>query len=426
MQTPMKKIHERFGSPRKIEARHIKRISRHPAFVVPMITFFSLLMLSIVLLLVFNGGSPRIHSSDSRVVIISHDHVEQTVPTREKTVGTLLKKLNIKVNPGDVVEPAQSTAINQDDFRINIYRGTPVEVVDGGNKTFTYSAASTARSIVKQVGLTAYPEDYVTLEPTDNFLSEDAIAQRVVIDRALPVTLNLYGTSLSTRTHAKTVGQLIKEKKIKLAKGDTLQPDASTPLAKAAQVFIVRKGTKIETVTQDIAMPTQTIQDSSLTIGTSAVRQQGSPGKQVLTYQINLENGVEKSRTLIQTVVTQAPVTQITAQGTNLSGIKGDMALAGISASDYNYVDYIVTRESGWCPTKWQGDVGSCPAYHGTPPSYLGYGLCQATPGTKMSTAGSDWATNPITQLKWCSSYATRTYGSWAAAYSHWLAHHSW
>ena len=43
-----------------------------------------------------------------------------------------------------------------------------------------------------------------------------------------------------------------------------------------------------------------------------------------------------------------------------------------------------------------------------------------------MSSAGDDWAANPVTQLKWCSSYAERRYGSWYVAYEYWLAHHNW
>jgi hypothetical protein len=43
-----------------------------------------------------------------------------------------------------------------------------------------------------------------------------------------------------------------------------------------------------------------------------------------------------------------------------------------------------------------------------------------------MSSFGSDWATNPITQLKWCNNYAVSRYGGWQAAYGHWLSYHNW
>jgi uncharacterized protein YabE (DUF348 family) len=363
---------------------------------------------------------------DAKIVIISHDHVKQTVPSNEATVGALLQKLHLKLGEGDVVEPAPATKIDQDQFRINIYRAVPVQIVDGANKQFAFSAATTPRSIAQQTGMTVYPEDKLHTVPSDNFLEDGAIGESVVIDRAMPVNVDLYGTPVVLRTHAKTVADMMREKHITLTKSDQLVPALNTPLTAGMKVSFIRTGTKIETITEDIPAPVQAINDPSLAYGTSAVRQQGSPGQQTATYQVELVNNVVKSRTLIQKVITRQPVTQITVVGSSLSGIKGDMALAGIDPGDYQYVDYIVSRESGWCPTKAQGQYGGCPPYSGSVPSYGGYGLCQSTPGSKMATAGADWATNPVTQLRWCSGYAKGRYGSWAAAYNHWLAYHNW
>jgi len=61
------------------------------------------------------------------VVIITHDNVKQIVPSIEPTVGALLTKLHLTLNQGDVVEPSLGTRINDDKFRINIYRALPVE-----------------------------------------------------------------------------------------------------------------------------------------------------------------------------------------------------------------------------------------------------------------------------------------------------------
>lgn len=54
------------------------------------------------------------------------------------------------------------------------------------------------------------------------------------------------------------------------------------------------------------------------------------------------------------------------------------------------------------------------------------YGLCQADPGTKMESAGHDWRTNPVTQLRWCDQYAVSRYGSEAAAWVFWQQHREW
>ncbi len=389
----------------------LRRASKHP-HAVPLFTFAVLFVLCGLFYGVARHTNKLPPAHDAKIVIISHDHQQQIVPAQKATVGSLLKKLNITLNQGDVVEPAATATIDQDQFRINIYRAVPVQVIDGSNKTHTFSAARTPRSVAQQAGETVFPEDRVTTAPTQDFVASGSIGEQVVISRATPVNVDLYGTPVVLRTHAKTVGELIKEKKIIITKDDKLSTDPSTPIVANQQITVLRTGTKVETITEDIPAPVQNISDPSLAYGTNAVRQQGSAGQQTVTYQVALRNNVEVGRTVIQKVVNKQPVTQITVVGSSLSGIKGDMALAGIAPSDFQYADYIISHESGWRPNA--GNASGA------------YGLCQALPGSKMASAGADWATNPITQLRWCSGYANSRYGGWANAYSHWLSTRNW
>jgi uncharacterized protein YabE (DUF348 family) len=400
---------------------------------IPIITFSILLIASIVIFLILNNGQAQFKPITAYIAIITHDHIRQVVPTNEPTVGALLKKLSITLNQGDVVEPNLSTPIAEDNFRINIYRAVPVEIIDGSQQIFTFSAQTTARSIAQQSGINIYPEDDVYYQPVTNFLVQPTIGEQVIVIPSTPINLNVYGTQSLVRTHATTVGGLLEDERIKLGRDDTVQPANTAALTADAQVFLIHHGTQLSTVQQTIPMPVQTIQDNSLTFGTSAIRQQGSPGKELLTYQQNLENGAVVSQTLIQTVVTLQPVTEIIAQGQAIqipSDITSVMSAAGISSSDYPYVNYIVSNESGWCPTKVQGEVGYCPGFEPSNQNILseqiGYGLGQATPGDKMASFGSDWETNPVTQLRWATSYADGRYGSWEAAYNHWQDYHNW
>ncbi len=435
MRRRLKIFRKKYVAQHHTRVKRAKKIARHPLFAVPVVTFVVLLAFAAIGVVVLTGGHPTLARSDSHIVIVSHDHQEQIVPTRAATVGALLPKLDIKLNQGDVVEPSPDTAITDDNFRINVYRATPVTIVDGAQRTVTFSAATTGRSIAGQVGVQVYPEDNVTLVPTQNFVVDQSIGPEVLIDRATPVNLNLYGTLVVIRTHATTVQQLLKDKNIHMASDDNVQPAAATPVTPNMQVFVSRHGTQIVSVTQPIPMPVQTIEDDSLSFGTTAIRQQGAAGTQVITYQVQLVNGKEVGRTQIQAVVTQAPVTKIVAQGKAVqipSDKQAVMSLAGISASDYPYVDYIVSHESGWCPTKLQGQYGGCPAYPPSSiPSGLGYGLGQATPGSKMASFGTDWETNAVTQLRWANSYAQSSKfnaygGSWLGAYNYWRAHTNW
>ena len=85
------------------------------------------------------------------------------------------------------------------------------------------------------------------------------------------------------------------------------------------------------------------------------------------------------------------------------------MASAGISASDWQYVDYIVSNESGW-------------NYDATNASSGAHGLVQALPYSKTGCGWDD----PICQLSWGDSYAKSRYGSWYGAYIWWTQNHWW
>lgn len=78
----------------------------------------------------------------------------------------------------------------------------------------------------------------------------------------------------------------------------------------------------------------------------------------------------------------------------------------GFSSSQFGCLDSLWTRESNW---RWNADN----------PTSSAYGIPQALPGSKMSTAGADWATNPATQIRWGLGYIKGRYGSPCSAWGH-------
>ncbi|MGW3632272.1 aggregation-promoting factor C-terminal-like domain-containing protein [Streptomyces sp. NPDC005122] len=70
----------------------------------------------------------------------------------------------------------------------------------------------------------------------------------------------------------------------------------------------------------------------------------------------------------------------------------------------------------------WDGESGW--RYNAKNPSSGAYGIPQALPASKMASAGSDWLTNPQTQIRWGMDYIKHRsdYGTPAAAYSKWLS----
>src|SRR6202007_1716222 len=99
------------------------------------------------------GGRP-LQASDSHVVFLFDNGKEQTLDTKAKTVGELVKKLPLHLIEQDVVEPSLDTEIVEDNFRVNVYRARPVTVVDGANKIVTVTAQKSPRVVAQDAGVT--------------------------------------------------------------------------------------------------------------------------------------------------------------------------------------------------------------------------------------------------------------------------------
>lgn len=417
-------------------ARRFEREYRHHPYAFPLAVFVAVVLIAGILVMALRDSNvvTRSRLDDLNIVILHTNEETRVLPTREDTIAGLLENLDITLNDGDVVEPALDTPIEEDDFRINIYRAAPVTIEDDETRIVTMSAAQTSRSIADHAGLSVYPEDEIKTEPSRDFL-RDGIGSKVTIKRSTPVVLNLYGASLPMRTHATTVGELLDEKNIQLEEDDEVQPALDTALKEDSQIFVTRFGVQVVTAEESVPMPVETIDDSSLSYGTVAIRQNGAEGKKSVTYQLQLENGVEVGRTIIQEVVVQEPITQIVARGTsgkfenfNADGIPARVFCG--SPKQYNWKNInthnaalgrAMAEAKGWtgaqfnallelfaCESSWSHTAGN--------PSSGAYGIPQSLPASKMGDSsacgGVGYLTDPQIQIAWGLCYIERRYGT--------------
>lgn len=75
--------------------------------------------------------------------------------------------------------------------------------------------------------------------------------------------------------------------------------------------------------------------------------------------------------------------------------------------AEYRCLEVLWTRESNWNHTADN-------------PTSSAYGIPQALPGRKMASAGADWETNPITQVRWGLGYIAQRYGTPCQAWAFW------
>lgn len=368
-------------------------------------------------------GGQTVGAADTHVATVYFDNKQQTVPTRSKDVEDLLKRLNITVGAKDVVEPALNTPIVEDNFKVYVYRSRSVEVIDGVTKTVVQSATKAPRLLAQEAGTQLYSEDSVSLVRSESDLKGPIVAERLVIERSVPIQVSLYGVIALYRTTAKTIDGFLEEKNIVLKAGDTTQPaDGKQPIVPGMLLSVNTKGRKIVAIEEDIAYDTQTRNNPAIPAGQKKVVQAGVTGRRAVLYEQTLQDSTELGRRQIQTVVLREPVTQITEKGTlaaatySVSADKATiMAAAGIDASQFASVDYIISKESGWRPgaVNSQGCIG------------LGQ-RCPSGGSNALVSACPSWQTDPVCQLRHFSAYANGRYGSWNSAYQTWQVQRWW
>ena len=254
-----------------------------------------------------------------KLVTIYDRGAEKTIVTKARTIREALKLAKFSIDERqDVVEPSLDSEMVAEKYNINIFRARPITIVDGNKRLKITTAEQTPALIAKAAGIEVFEEDKITLSNSDN-MAVDGANMVMKIDRASMVNFVLYGKESVIRTHAKTVGELLKEKNINPKKDDTLSVDRSAKIIPGMKIELWRNGKQTITAEEDVKFEVEKVQDANRDSGYREVKQAGVNGKKNVTYEIEMKNGVEVSRKEIASVVTKEPKKQIEIVGTKSS-----------------------------------------------------------------------------------------------------------
>jgi uncharacterized protein YabE (DUF348 family) len=217
---------------------------------------------------------------------------------------------------------------------------------------------------------------------------------------------------------------------------------------------VERVETKTVTRTSEVGHKSKTVTDSSRyeDLG-SAVKTAGKNGERTKKFRVTTVDGVIETRELLSNKVTTKPVTEVVVKGTKERPAPEPAPApqpASRSASSSSSSSSSTTSSPSTPPATstpvpagsnrqigqsmaaargWTGQQWTCLEALWTKesnwnhlaknPSSGAYGIPQSLPGTKMATAGSDWTTNPATQIKWGLGYIAGRYGTPCAAWGH-------
>ncbi|HSE29374.1 MAG TPA: ubiquitin-like domain-containing protein [Candidatus Saccharimonadales bacterium] len=266
---------------------------------------------------VFALNSGKTHAENERVITIYHDGAEQTIVTDAPNVEEALKRSGISLGTSDFVEPALNTQFEAPAYNINIYRARPILIEDGGQKHYVSSPFSSPEKIAEAAGLKLHDEDIAELTRSNDLVG-DGVGLKLTIHRATHVVLVLYGMQKDVYTQSATVGAFLQEKGIKLGAEDGTSSSLQTLITADFKIEVWRNGVQTITEEQEVKFATETIRDTSKPVGFKEVKEPGKNGKKLVTYEVELRNGVELSRKEIQSVVTEESKKQVEVIGVQL------------------------------------------------------------------------------------------------------------
>ena len=297
--------------------------------------------------LFFNVSARSIDNSNdkNKLVNIYDRGVKTSVVSNGAKVKDAVEKSGIILNEHDRVEPGLETEISNVEYNVNIYRAHPVVVVEGNLKKPIVSSYQTGSEIVKEAGINLRDEDTVELQKANELT--DGAGLKAIIKRATPINLTFFGKNEVVYTQSKTVGDFLKDRNIKLGKDDKMSHLEADAITASMDLRVWREGRQTITVEEEVAYPTEKIQDADKAPGYKEIRQAGKNGKRTATYDIVVQDGVEVSRTETNSIIITQPVKQIEVHGAKFAYTGGPLSEAQITALGICESGMTANRNSG-------------------------------------------------------------------------------
>lgn len=199
-------------------------------------------------------------------------------------------------------------------LHVTIVRAVPLYVKDGGKDRRILTAAATVGETLYEAGIFVHKGDHVQ-PPLD---SPPSAGMRVLIQRAIPLTIQVDGSMIHTRTQGHTVADVLAQEHVSLWDQDYVVPAESTLLSANMAIRVIR--VREETIVEQEIIPFETAwtPDAELELDQRRVERAGQPGIVAHRFRIHYEDGQAITRTLEEEWRAQEPQSRLVAYGTRL------------------------------------------------------------------------------------------------------------
>ena len=366
------------------------------------------------------GGTVAWTSVDKTVRLLVDDQT-RSVHTTASNVADVLASAGYSIGQHDLVAPSAQASVH-DGSTIVFKRGRLLHLDIDGSLRDVWTTAPTVADAMAQLGYST--ADFTSVSRSQRL---PLSATDITVRTPKLVTVRHDGRTEQVSSTDATVGQLLTDLAITVGPRDRVSPGLGSALGATTTVVVTRISGNTVTLTETLPFAVQSINDPSLYVGQTVVVTPGKTGTEQVTYAYVYIDGKPVGRTPISSTVLQAPSTQVQkvgtkpvpapppapvapapSPGTAQAIAQKLVAQRGWGSDQFDCLVQIWDRESGW-------NVHAANASGA-------YGIPQALPGSKMSTAGPDWQDNATTQITWGLGYIAGRYGTPCGAWSSWQA----
>lgn len=233
----------------------------------------------------------------------------------ENTVNTAAVYTNDILDTADITITEDDQVIRTDGdgcIALTIVRAYKVEIDYCGQIITTNCTGGTVAEAIEKAGITLTGTEKVTPDLESALTPDTTISIRTECG----VTVTADGKTNTYNCTAGTVADLLSDLNIQVDSDDIVTPDPDTAISPDMKITVKRVEVKEETTTEVIKFKYESSETSSLTKGTSKVKQQGINGEKTVVKKNTYIDGKLTESTVVSEEVTKEAVAQITLVGT--------------------------------------------------------------------------------------------------------------
>ncbi|MFA7319291.1 MAG: G5 domain-containing protein [Parcubacteria group bacterium] len=183
---------------------------------------------------------------------------------------------------------------------------------DNGSNFKLSTTAKTVSELLEENKMILGEHDKITPDKDTRLYS----GTHIEIRRAVKIKITADGKTNDTYALGRTVREALTENGIALSRLDKTIPEIDSLLQNNLLITVTRINIEEITRAEDVAFKTAVQNDAKLGWQEKKITTTGQLGKKEVRYRITYKNGKEISRVMLDSKITQEPVTQIETHGT--------------------------------------------------------------------------------------------------------------